>query len=226
MFERFTEKARVVVKDAQDEARKRHHTEIDSLHVLYALATSQGVAEFVLDELGVRIEDLDSMFALPGGEVTVGQIPFTDECKKMLELSLREALSLGHNYVGTEHLLLGIVRDPDGPGARALIALDCDAETVRNAIIKKLTGPLRERGGDRPSAPLRAFSLFKAMMASGYVPTMIGGSVVHLSIRRNRSPGIETWSAESLEDFISVAKDNGAEFAFSTVTGPTFTFNA
>ncbi len=82
-----------------------------------------------------------------GDEVTSGQIPFTPRAKKVLELALREALSLGHNYIGTEHILLGLVRENDGVAARILLALDADAEKVRNEIIRMLSGPGRHGQG-------------------------------------------------------------------------------
>ena len=82
-----------------------------------------------------------------GDEVTTGQIPFTPRAKKVLELALREALSLGHNYIGTEHILLGLVRENEGVAARILLDFDADAEKIRNEIIRMLSGPGRRQSG-------------------------------------------------------------------------------
>src|SRR5690606_24629041 len=81
-----------------------------------------------------------------GGEVTSGQIPFTPRAKKVLELALREALSLGHNYIGTEHILLGLVRENEGVAARILLDFDADSEKIRNGVIRMLSGPGGRRG--------------------------------------------------------------------------------
>ena len=92
-----------------------------------------------------------------GEEVTSGQIPFTPRAKKVLELALREALSLGHNYIGTEHILLGLVRENEGVAARILLDFDADSEKIRNEVIRMLSGPgepparrRRQRRGPRP----------------------------------------------------------------------------
>src|SRR5207247_2329641 len=90
-----------------------------------------------------------------GDEVTTGQIPFTPRAKKVLELALREALSLGHNYIGTEHILLGLVRENEGVAARILLDFDADAEKIRNEIIRTLSGPSRRREQPRSLAHAR-----------------------------------------------------------------------
>src|SRR5436305_2183656 len=145
MFERFTERARQVVVLAQDEARTLRHNYIGTEHVLLGLLREeQGLAARVLESLNVTVEDVRVQVARivgQGDELTTGQIPFTPRAKKVLELSLREALALGHNYIGTEHILLGLVRENDGVGMRILQGFDADADKVRDEIVKQL-GPI------------------------------------------------------------------------------------
>src|SRR6266508_4208248 len=118
MFERFTERARQAVVLAQDEARTLKHNYVGTEHILLGLLREEeGAGARVLESLGVRLEEVRAQVARivgQGDEVTNGQIPFTPRAKKVLELSLREALSLGHNYIGTEHLLLGVIRENEG----------------------------------------------------------------------------------------------------------------
>ena len=118
MFERFTERARQVVVLAQDEARALKHNYIGTEHILLGLLREEeGLAARVLESLDITVEEVRAQVARivgQGDEVTTGQIPFTPRAKKVLELALREALSLGHNYIGTEHILLGLVRENEG----------------------------------------------------------------------------------------------------------------
>ena len=150
MFERFTERARQVVVLAQDEARALKHNYIGTEHILLGLLREEeGLAARVLDSLDITVEDVRANVARivgQGEEVTTGQIPFTPRAKKVLELALREALSLGHNYIGTEHILLGLVRENEGVAARILLDFDADAEKIRNEIIRMLSGPGRRQG--------------------------------------------------------------------------------
>jgi ATP-dependent Clp protease ATP-binding subunit ClpC len=147
MFERFTERARQVVVLAQDEARTLKHNYIGTEHILLGLLREEeGLAARVLDSLDITVEEVRAQVARivgQGDEVTTGQIPFTPRAKKVLELALREALSLGHNYLGTEHILLGLVRDNEGVAARIPLDFDADAEKIRNEIIRMLSGPGR-----------------------------------------------------------------------------------
>src|SRR5246500_3485005 len=151
MFERFTERARQVVVLAQDEARTLKHNYIGTEHILLGLLREEeGLAARVLDSLDITVEEVRAQVARivgQGDEVTTGQIPFTPRAKKVLELALREALSLGHNYIGTEHILLGLVRENEGVAARILLDFDADAEKIRNEIIRMLSGPGRRQGG-------------------------------------------------------------------------------
>ena len=150
MFERFTERARQVVVLAQDEARTLKHNYIGTEHILLGLLREEeGLAARVLDTLDITVEEVRAQVARivgQGDEVTTGQIPFTPRAKKVLELALREALSLGHNYIGTEHILLGLVRENEGVAARILLDFDADAERIRNEIIRMLSGPGRRQG--------------------------------------------------------------------------------
>src|ERR687884_1623957 len=151
MFERFTERARQVVVLAQEEARTLKHNYIGTEHILLGLLREEeGLAARVLESLDITVERVRAQVVRivgSGEEVTSGQIPFTPRAKKVLELALREALSLGHNYIGTEHILLGLVRENEGVAARILLDFDADAEKIRNEIIRMLSGPGRRQAG-------------------------------------------------------------------------------
>ena len=151
MFERFTERARQVVVLAQDEARAFKHNYIGTEHLLLGLLREEeGLAARVLESLDVTVDEVREQVARivgQGDEVTSGQIPFTPRSKKVLELALREALSLGHNYIGTEHVLLGLVRENEGVAARILLDFDADAEKIRNEIIRPALRPGPARDG-------------------------------------------------------------------------------
>jgi ATP-dependent Clp protease ATP-binding subunit ClpA len=145
VFERFTEQARQVVVLAQDEARMLNHNHIGTEHLLLGLLRGgDGVAARVLESFGLslaRIREQITRLVGSGEEVTSGQIPFTPRAKKVLELALREALSLGHNDIGTEHILLGLARENDGMAARVLLDNGVDAETLLNEVIGLLAVP-------------------------------------------------------------------------------------
>ena len=147
VFERFTERARQVALFAQEEARTLLHNYIGTEHILLGLLREEeGLAARVLESLDITVERVRAQVVRivgSGDEKTTGQIPFTPRAKKVLELALREALSLGHNYIGTEHILLGLVRENEGVAARILLDFDADAEKIRNAIIRVLSGPGR-----------------------------------------------------------------------------------
>jgi ATP-dependent Clp protease ATP-binding subunit ClpC len=151
MFERFTERARQVVVLAQEEARTLKHNYIGTEHILLGLLREEeGLAARVLESLDITVERVRAQVVRivgSGEEVTSGQIPFTPRAKKVLELALREALSLGHNYIGTEHILLGLVRENEGVAARILLDFDADSEKIRNEVIRMLSGPSGRRQG-------------------------------------------------------------------------------
>jgi ATP-dependent Clp protease ATP-binding subunit ClpC len=165
LFERFTERARQVVVLAQDEARALKHNYIGTEHILLGLLREEeGLAARVLESLDITVEEVRAQIARivgQGDEVTTGQIPFTPRAKKVLELALREALSLGHNYIGTEHILLGLVRENEGVAARILLDFDADAEKIRNEIIRMLSGPGRRQqgGGQGPGEKTKSSKL-------------------------------------------------------------------
>jgi ATP-dependent Clp protease ATP-binding subunit ClpA len=151
MFERFTERARHVVVLAQEEARELGHGYIGTEHVLLGLLREQeGLAARVLESLDITVEGVRSQvvrIVASGEEVSSGQIPFTPRAKKVLELALREALALGHNFIGTEHILLGLVRENEGVAARVLRDFDADSDTIRNAVIRALSGSRPREAG-------------------------------------------------------------------------------
>jgi ATP-dependent Clp protease ATP-binding subunit ClpC len=156
MFERFTERARQVVVLAQEEARTLKHNYIGTEHILLGLLREEeGLAARVLESLDITVERVRAQVVRivgSGEEVTSGQIPFTPRAKKVLELALREALSLGHNYIGTEHILLGLVRENEGVAARILLDFDADSEKIRNEVIRMLSGPGGRRSGQGAGA--------------------------------------------------------------------------
>jgi ATP-dependent Clp protease ATP-binding subunit ClpA len=144
MFERFTDQARKVVTHSQDEARAMNHNYIGTEHILLALSTTErGVAVQALEALGVSTSDLriaTIRIVNVGLQSPSGHIPFTPRAKKVLELSLREALQLGHNYIGTEHILLALIREGEGVGARVLAEAGLKLADVRKKVIEILSG--------------------------------------------------------------------------------------
>ncbi|MGH2683207.1 MAG: ATP-dependent Clp protease ATP-binding subunit [Actinomycetota bacterium] len=144
MFERFTDRARRVVVLAQEEARMLNHNYIGTEHILLGLIhEGEGVAAKALESLGISLEAVRSQVEEiigQGQSAPTGHIPFTPRAKKVLELSLREALQLGHNYIGTEHILLGLIREGEGVAAQVLQKLGADLNRVRQQVIQLLSG--------------------------------------------------------------------------------------
>ena len=144
MFERFTDRARRVVVLAQEEARLLNHNYIGTEHILLGLIhEGEGVAAKALESLGISLEGVRGQVEEligQGGSSPSGHIPFTPRAKKVLELSLREALQLGHNYIGTEHILLGLIREGEGVAAQVLVKLGADLSRVRQQVIQLLSG--------------------------------------------------------------------------------------
>jgi ATP-dependent Clp protease ATP-binding subunit ClpA len=144
VFERFTDRARRVIVLAQEEAHLLNHNYIGTEHLLLGLAhEGQGVAAIALERLGIRLEALRSQVEEiigRGQQAPSGHIPFTPRAKKVLELSLREALELGHDYIGTEHLLLGLIREGEGVAAQVLVKLGADLSRARGQVIELLSG--------------------------------------------------------------------------------------
>ena len=150
MFERFTDRARRVVVLAQEEARLLNHNYIGTEHILLGLIhEGEGVAARGLESLGINLEAVRSQVVEiigQGSQAPSGHIPFTPRAKKVLELSLREALQLGHNYIGTEHILLGLIREGEGVAAQVLQKLGAELHKVRQTVIQLLSGVQGEEG--------------------------------------------------------------------------------
>lgn len=156
MFERFTERARQVIVLAQQEARGLQHNYIGTEHLLLGLVREEdGAAARALRNCGVTAESVAHALATIAGQgagAPEGQIPFTPRCRKVLELSLREALSLGHNYIGTEHILLGLLRENEGVGARILLDAQVNSDDIHVEIMRQLSG-------GRPSRPRQSAAI-------------------------------------------------------------------
>lgn len=157
MFERFTDRARRVVVLAQEEARLLNHSYIGTEHILLGLIhEGEGVAAKALESLSISLEAVRNQVEEiigQGGSSPSGHIPFTPRAKKVLELSLREALQLGHNYIGTEHILLGLIREGEGVAAQVLVKLGADLSRVRQQVIQLLSGYQGPSGGAAGGGP-------------------------------------------------------------------------
>jgi ATP-dependent Clp protease ATP-binding subunit ClpC len=143
VFERFTERARLVVVLAQEEARVLGHNYIGTEHLLLGLLRDEeGLAARVLESLDLTAPEVRAQVrrTVRGGEPIAGMIPFTPRAKRALEFSLREALALGHNYINTEHILLGLVREIDGVARRILLDFDVDEARIHAAVMSALSG--------------------------------------------------------------------------------------
>ncbi|MGB9112024.1 MAG: Clp protease N-terminal domain-containing protein [Acidimicrobiales bacterium] len=159
MFERFTDRARRVLVLAQEEARLLGHSFIGTEHLLLGLVhDGDGIAARTLESLGITLEavraKVDETIG-PASSATAASPPFTPRAKKVLELSFREALQLGHNYIGTEHILLGLVREGEGVAAQVLQSLGADLPVVREAVISQLSGHEQpfQSSGQRQNRP-------------------------------------------------------------------------
>jgi ATP-dependent Clp protease ATP-binding subunit ClpC len=150
LFERFTDRARRVVVLAQEEARLLNHNYIGTEHILLGLIhEGEGVAARALESLDINLESVRSQVVEiigQGSQAPSGHIPFTPRAKKVLELSLREALQLGHNYIGTEHILLGLIREGEGVAAQVLVKLGAELTKVRQTVIQLLSGVQGDEG--------------------------------------------------------------------------------
>ena len=152
MFERFDQQARRVVVLAQKEARTLNHNYIGTEHILLGLIRVGGLAAKALESLGISPEAVRQQVEEiigQGQQAPSGHIPFTKRAKKTLEFSLRESLQLGHNYIGTEHILLGLLREGDGVAAQLLVKLGADLNHVRQQVIQLLQRPPASGSGQR-----------------------------------------------------------------------------
>jgi len=166
VFERFTDRARRVVVLAQEEARMLNHNYIGTEHILLGLVhEGDGAAAKALESLGISLEGVRAQVQEiigQGQQTPTGHIPFTPRAKKVLELSLREALQLGHNYIGTEHILLGLIREGEGVAAQVLVKLGTDLPRVRQQVIQLLSsgqGKEPAEAGKRTSQDIPATSV-------------------------------------------------------------------
>jgi hypothetical protein len=159
MFERFTDRARRVIVLAQEEARMLNHNYIGTEHILLGLVREgEGVAAEALESLGISLDAVRQQVEEiigQGQEAPTGHIPFTPRAKKVLELSLRESLQLGHNYIGTEHILLGLIREGDGVAAQVLVRLGADLNRVRHQVIQLIAGRPLGEGAPGPEVQAR-----------------------------------------------------------------------
>lgn len=185
MFERFTDRARRVIVLAQEEARLLNHNYIGTEHILLGLIhEGEGVAAKALESLSISLEDVraqvEEMIG-QGASSPSGHIPFTPRAKKVLELSLREALQLGHNYIGTEHILLGLIREGEGVAAQVLIKLGADLSRVRQQVIQLLSGYT----GPTQSSPMDEVAGKAAATSGGRGQEAPSGSLILDQFGRN-----------------------------------------
>jgi ATP-dependent Clp protease ATP-binding subunit ClpA len=185
MFERFTDRARRVVVLAQEEARELGHNYIGTEHLLLGLLRERdGVAARALEALGIRLDAVRQEIRQiigTGSGMPSGHIPFTPRAKKVLELSLREALQLGHNYIGTEHILLGLIHEGEGVAAQVLVKLGAGHDRVRQQVVQLLHGlePSEEPAsllGEGPALEER----FRTASAHTGPPVRVVGSRIQL----------------------------------------------
>ncbi len=163
MHDKFTERVRKVIYLAREEAARLQHDYIGTEHLLLGvIREGEGIAATVLNNLGLDLDrirqEVENMVSASGGTMTIGEIPFTPRAKRVLELAVEEARSLGHNYVGTEHLLLGLIREGEGVAAKVLLELGVDRKRVREETLKLLGGTpsstqTTERGEERAETP-------------------------------------------------------------------------
>ena len=156
MFEKFSNQGRRVIVLSQEEARLLNHDYIGTEHILLGLVhEDEGVAAKALESLGISLDDVRhevEELVDQGGSRPSGHIPFTPRAKKVLELSLREALQLGHSYIGTEHILLGLVREGEGVACQALVKLGANLPTVRARVLQLVAdGTVEGAAGRMPS---------------------------------------------------------------------------
>jgi ATP-dependent Clp protease ATP-binding subunit ClpC len=193
MFERFTDRARRVVVLAQEEARLLNHNYIGTEHILLGLIhEGEGVAARSLEGLGISLESVRSQVVEiigQGSQAPSGHIPFTPRAKKVLELSLREALQLGHNYIGTEHILLGLIREGEGVAAQVLVKLGAELTKVRQTVIQLLSGPQGEEGSGSGSGSSSS-SRGESSSSGSTVLDQFGRNLTQLARDRDLDPVI------------------------------------
>jgi ATP-dependent Clp protease ATP-binding subunit ClpC len=191
VFERFTDRARRVVVLAQEEARLLNHNYIGTEHILLGLIhEGEGVAAKALESLGISLEAVRAQVEEiigHGGQAPSGHIPFTPRAKKVLELSLREALQLGHNYIGTEHILLGLIREGEGVAAQVLVKLGADLSRVRQQVIQLLSG---YAGKESPGAGAATGGPAESQPSGSLVLDQFGRNLTQLAREKKLDPVI------------------------------------
>jgi len=188
MFERFTERARRVVVLAQEEARMLNHDYIGTEHILLGLIRErEGVAARALESLGISLDAMRTAvedIIGQGQQKQSGHILFTPRAKKVLELSLREALQLGAQHIGTEHILLGLLREGDGVAAQVLVNAGVDLNLVRQRVIE----PLHSRREEDVPPPSSASSASAALTADDLVSRLASVAARLEAIERRLAP--------------------------------------
>jgi ATP-dependent Clp protease ATP-binding subunit ClpC len=195
VFERFTDRARRVVVLAQEEARLLNHNYIGTEHILLGLIhEGEGVAAKALESLNISLEGVRSQVEEiigQGGSSPSGHIPFTPRAKKVLELSLREALQLGHNYIGTEHILLGLIREGEGVAAQVLVKLGADLSRVRQQVIQLLSGYTGPAGSEqKPGGSSSSSSSSEGGQQGSLVLDQFGRNLTQLAREKKLDPVI------------------------------------
>jgi hypothetical protein len=193
LFERFTERAREVVVLAQEEARALRHNYIGTEHILLGLLREEeGLAARVLESLEITVERVRAQVVRivgSGEEVTSGHIPFTPRAKKGLELALREALNLQHNYIGTEHILLGVVSVNEGVAAHILLDLNAAADTIRSEMLRILSVPEAQKYAEtKPPLSSRGSGLLIDAAWFGGLGGVLNGLVREIPGELGREP--------------------------------------
>lgn len=203
MFERFTDRARRVTVLAQEEARMLAHNYIGTEHILLGLIhEGDGAAARALAALGISLEGVRSKvegIIGQGSEAPTGHIPFTPRAKKVLELSLREALQLGHNYIGTEHILLGLIREGEGVGAQVMNAFGVELTVARQKVIEILSGyrpfqqPVKSAEGSIPQGNVEGVHV--AFVGGSHVTALLirelGKIDSDIAIAEQQAAGVE-----------------------------------
>jgi ATP-dependent Clp protease ATP-binding subunit ClpC len=194
LFERFTDRARRVVVLAQEEARLLNHNYIGTEHILLGLIhEGEGVAAKALESLGISLEAVRSQVEEiigQGGSSPSGHIPFTPRAKKVLELSLREALQLGHNYIGTEHILLGLIREGEGVAAQVLVKLGADLSRVRQQVIQLLSGYQGPGGSSEKAGAATGQASEQSAQSGSLVLDQFGRNLTQLAADKKLDPVI------------------------------------
>ena len=212
MFERFTDRARRVVVLAQEEARMLNHNYIGTEHLLLGLIhEGDGVAAKALESLNISLgavrEQVQEIIG-KGQQAPSGHIPFTPRAKKVLELSLREALQLGHNYIGTEHILLGLIREGEGVAAQVLVKLGADLGRVRQQVIQLLSG--YQGGKETASAGVSSGGQQEGVPAGSAVLDQLGRNLTAAAREGQLDPviGREHVVERVMEDLLRWPKNN------------------